>query len=124
MTFFNQLAINPELIPGLSKFMYLLTIIWGWRVWYDVFRLRHDHMRIYRLWVVQSTVMPGYSIFAVLYALDIYYHSAVGYFGWAFINTLFISTDRMMSATLSRVIKERRALEKQLNTLAKQPNTG
>ena len=115
MSILEQISINPDLVPGLSKFFYLMTTVWGFKVWRDVYRVRHYHPRIYTLLVVQSCVMPTYTVFAILYVLNVHYHSAVGYFGWACINVLFMATDRMMASTLARVLKQNDLNKMQFN---------
>ena len=108
-------------IEGLSKFCYVLTILWGLRVWWRVFLVRHEHQRIMTLFWVQSVAIPLYCLFNILYILNLGYHATLGYFGWTVINVLFMATDGMMSETLSRNVVRYRAIEQQCQALGIQP---
>ena len=104
-----DLYIDPTLPIGLSKMVYLLTIPWGVYVWWISLRLRrHDHI-IQVLFVVQSCMLPVYSVYAFCYVFNIAYTATIGYFGWAGINFIFFGTDMMMASALYRLHKRAKA---------------
>lgn len=85
--------------------VYLLTIPWGIYVWWQCLKLRrYDHI-IKVLFVVQSFLLPVYSLYAFCYVFNIGYTATIGFFGWAGINFIFFGTDAMMASALYRMSK-------------------
>jgi hypothetical protein len=102
-----DLYIDPALPIGLSKMVYLLTIPWGVYVWWRSLRLRRYNHIIKVLFVVQSCMLPIYSVYAFCYVYNIAYTATMGYFGWACINFILFGTDAMMASALYSVLRKR-----------------
>ena len=79
-----------ETIGFASKAIYLCTIILALWSWMIASKLRESSATLKKVFVLVSTLVPLYAIFAILYVFDIAYEAWIGYIGWTVINTLFI----------------------------------
>ena len=112
-----DLYIDPALPIGLSKWVYLLTIPWCVMVWWKSLKLRRYDHRIKVLFVIQSFLIPIYSVYAFCYVYNIGYTATIGYFGWAGINFILFGTDAMMASALYSVLKKRNRQDRVANKL-------
>ena len=83
-------------IEGLSKLFYSGTIALSVRLFWIAWSARQRDKFIRTIFIVYVLLVPLYAAFAIMYVLDISYHSWVGFLGWTTLTTLFLCTDGML----------------------------